>query len=949
MKRTTIMSVAVLCLIGAVQGSIFYVSSGGSDSGDGSITNPFATVGVAYSAACSTGAQAVVQVLPGTYYESNVLTLAGVDVLIKGSGPEQTLLQADLYVSGYVPITNPAAGAALADIEIGGAVSNDACMLLSNAKLSGEVAGGGMLIGQWRDAADQVFVRGLGTPDDGRDAASMAWVTNYVAGNVLGLSGGVLSGYLTLAGNPTEDLHAVTKAYVDALTNGFNGLFLRKDGDTMSGGTLTLANVPSAPMHAATKLYVDETALSSVSNDMAQGAITFAQPPIVLGAITAATHAVNKQYVDRSLLYQHDAIIGVNYTSVKQAVDGGATNIFLPPGVYYEEWTSPVSVQRPLRIQGSGKGATKLTVRTLSFQQGAGVIINQLNNGYFEICDLTLNITNDCGNSMRGFFEIESPCMMRLSSIAGSCYSANNELWFIKTKDGALASISIVCEDIDYMIRTASRAGFMVLQQTRPMLYFRNSRLVIDKMGGGQGTDGSMILCGLKDSHDGQIYACNLTMVVTNHVADSEYMLQVVNEGNGALKSLFMDNCHIELNKNNPSSVGVAIRADAGYVGINNSYIQAATGVYFHLCNGGGYAISNITIGGVAFNTDCALDFSNVERPGAIATVGDCTFRGTVTNAGCKTLVVMDGDRHYNQLTASQLVLVSNLLTLFTGNYIVSNAPDEAAEGLFYLTGNMQNSCNVYTNVLGAVLGCSDMQDYGGFYVYQWTLTDPSEQTVDDRTSYGESIVTTPPADGWTYGSIVSGPCLAYELQPPQLDFGGGRLQHVSDGVADDDAATVAQVNSARQTVSAQIDAKVALSSNIADGAVTTDKIADGAVTTNKLAENVDTRYVNATGDAMTGLLTVPDICISNNWVVGSGNSKQVIAVVNESAGRVTWTEGAIKQVTHNLAIAGGEYIVLVTPSTSPDGPYAVTERTADSFTVSNAVPFNFDYMIIKN
>ena len=68
-------------------------------------------------------------------------------------------------------------------------------------------------------------------------------------------SGDTMAGPLILNADPTNDLGAATKQYVD------DGPFVDKGGDTMTG-LLTLSGAPQNTLHAATKQYVDD-ALSS--------------------------------------------------------------------------------------------------------------------------------------------------------------------------------------------------------------------------------------------------------------------------------------------------------------------------------------------------------------------------------------------------------------------------------------------------------------------------------------------------------------------------------------------------------------------------------------------------------------------------------------------------------------------------------------------------------------
>lgn len=86
------------------------------------------------------------------------------------------------------------------------------------------------------------------------DAAAAAAATANAA---LARSGGTMTGYITLNGDPTSALHASTKQYVD------NG-YLAKAGGTMTG-FITLHAAPSSANHAATKGYVDSLVSNSVS------------------------------------------------------------------------------------------------------------------------------------------------------------------------------------------------------------------------------------------------------------------------------------------------------------------------------------------------------------------------------------------------------------------------------------------------------------------------------------------------------------------------------------------------------------------------------------------------------------------------------------------------------------------------------------------------------------
>ena len=87
------------------------------------------------------------------------------------------------------------------------------------------------------------------------------------------LTGGTLTGALTLSGAPTSDLHAATKAYAD--------LMLPLAGGTLTG-FLTLHADPTSGTHAATKDYVDGVAMGSVAVSTAWADLT-GKPTTIAG------------------------------------------------------------------------------------------------------------------------------------------------------------------------------------------------------------------------------------------------------------------------------------------------------------------------------------------------------------------------------------------------------------------------------------------------------------------------------------------------------------------------------------------------------------------------------------------------------------------------------------------------------------------------------------------
>jgi hypothetical protein len=137
-------------------------------------------------------------------------------------------------------------------------------------------------------------------------------------GAYLPLSGGTMTGFITLVSDPTSSLHSATKQYVDArvakagdtmlgaltlaadptvpmhaATKQYSDLKLARAGGTMTG-PLTLAADPAADMQAATRLYVDTSANGRVlrGGDTMTGLLTLSGDP------ANPLHAASKQYVD---------------------------------------------------------------------------------------------------------------------------------------------------------------------------------------------------------------------------------------------------------------------------------------------------------------------------------------------------------------------------------------------------------------------------------------------------------------------------------------------------------------------------------------------------------------------------------------------------------------------------------------------------------------------------
>lgn len=100
-------------------------------------------------------------------------------------------------------------------------------------------------------------------------------------GRYVNVTGDTMTGDLTLAGDPTSDLHAVTKGYADGILDDHlsaldphpqyltesegNTLYVNVTGDTMIGALTLPTADPTSDNHAARKLYVDNTAAQAAT------------------------------------------------------------------------------------------------------------------------------------------------------------------------------------------------------------------------------------------------------------------------------------------------------------------------------------------------------------------------------------------------------------------------------------------------------------------------------------------------------------------------------------------------------------------------------------------------------------------------------------------------------------------------------------------------------------
>jgi hypothetical protein len=172
---------------------------------------------------------------------------------------------------------------------------------------------GGALSGPLTLAAD---------PVDDMEAVTRRYVDDTVGGQgpFLALAGGTMLGYITLLDDPTFALEAATKRYVDAQ----DALYLPLTGGVMTG-PMTLAADPAADMEPATRQYVDAAGVDWAAD------VAAAYLPLVGGELTGplalsrdpvnANEPVTKSYLDAIIasgdVYQGAWQVGANIPDLR--------------------------------------------------------------------------------------------------------------------------------------------------------------------------------------------------------------------------------------------------------------------------------------------------------------------------------------------------------------------------------------------------------------------------------------------------------------------------------------------------------------------------------------------------------------------------------------------------------------------------------------------------------
>jgi len=201
---------------------IHYVSNQGSFNGNGSLTNPFNKISMAYATAVSNGQNEVIKLMPGNYYETNILIFNNKNITISGYG-DQSVISNNIIVKSNMSFT---------DLQInGGSFSNEAFVIFNNVKCDDINIDVESISGTWRGKEDEMHINFLSDPNDELEVVNYLTLSNYVEQAGLATENDI---NIETAARETADnlLSADIISAMDVTINTVSGEYLKLDGGT---------------------------------------------------------------------------------------------------------------------------------------------------------------------------------------------------------------------------------------------------------------------------------------------------------------------------------------------------------------------------------------------------------------------------------------------------------------------------------------------------------------------------------------------------------------------------------------------------------------------------------------------------------------------------------------------------------------------------------------------
>ena len=209
---------------------IHYVSNDGSINGNGSLTNPFNRISTAYNAAVLNGQNEVIKLMPGNYYESEILIFNNKKITISGYG-DQSIINNNIIVKSDMSFAN---------LYIQGSFSNESFVVFDNVKCDDTCIDVESITGTWRGKENEMHINFLSDPKDDLEVVNYLTLSNYVTEADLATKDNINT---EIAARETADsqLSADIISATNGVINTVKRNYVDKSGDIMTG-TLNINN-----------------------------------------------------------------------------------------------------------------------------------------------------------------------------------------------------------------------------------------------------------------------------------------------------------------------------------------------------------------------------------------------------------------------------------------------------------------------------------------------------------------------------------------------------------------------------------------------------------------------------------------------------------------------------------------------------------------------------------
>ena len=228
--KKSVLTILIILFANLSFAQIHYVSNDGSSTGDGSLTNPFDKISAAYDAAVSNGQNEVIRLIPGVFYETNILVFDNNNITIFGYG-DQSIISNNIIVKSDM---------SFADLYIQGSFSNEAFVAFNNVRCDDDNFDLQFVSGMWRSSDEKIHINYLSDPNDELEAINyqiLKSLSNYVAETDISIQSNITSETFARETNDNQ-----LSADIVSATNGTMNTV--KDNYVMnSGGTVSSLNV----------------------------------------------------------------------------------------------------------------------------------------------------------------------------------------------------------------------------------------------------------------------------------------------------------------------------------------------------------------------------------------------------------------------------------------------------------------------------------------------------------------------------------------------------------------------------------------------------------------------------------------------------------------------------------------------------------------------------------